>query len=75
MKTIQFDATREDMLSDWCIDDTGRYVPREDFEAAAECREALRRQKHEEQIRPLALLLIAAGMIVAVGVMLAGGRI
>lgn len=72
MITHQFDGFRESMLTDYCIDDNGRYQLRDDFEAAAECRRAYREERLRRQSRIDALTYAAVGMLVAVMLIVLG---
>ena len=66
MKTITFDGYREMTLTDHCVDDRGRLVPREDFEAAEECRAAFVEERRKERALIDGLTFTALGMLVAV---------
>ena len=72
MASIRFDGFRESMLTDYCIDDNCRYQLRDDFEAAAECRQAYREERRRRQAQIDALTYMAVGMLVAVLLLVLG---
>lgn len=69
----RFDGFRETLLADHCIDDRGRLVLREDYEAIQECREAMRQERERRGRTIDALTFAAIGMLVAVAVIVIGG--
>lgn len=70
-----FDGYRELMLGDYIVDERGRVVLREDYEAAAECREALQQEREEKRRRVVAVQALALGMAAVMVLLLVTGRI
>lgn len=72
MTTYRFDGFREELLGNHCLDDDGRMVLRDDYEAAEECRAALREERRRRQARIDALTFTALGMLAALLLLILG---
>ena len=75
MKTLYFDGFDELRMSDMALDDNGRIVPRDDYETHQEILEAIRDEQHRRRVVPTMMVAAAWGMLLALLVLWAGGRI
>lgn len=72
MTIRRFDGFDEIFLSDYCIDENGRWVLREDAEAAEECRRAYHEERRRRQAIIDGLTYLALGMLVSLSLFLLG---